>query len=445
MRMYDFNKYTIAIASIAFILMTAVSFSGCTDTTTIVITAVSFPPSTAQSGQTQTTTLTTTGSTVTTTQVSTTTTVTHDTNLPTELIQPSDLTYMGAFRLPDGPWSEEVGWGWSGGAMTYFPGGDVDGLDDGYPGSIFGLGHDWNTYVSEFSIPEPVISSPRNVNELNTAATLQDFADITGGMYTGYMEIPRVGLEYLLAQGDQISDKLYFCWAPHLDEGNTEQAHGWCELDLSDPQPAGLWGIDNQWNYVTTDYIFQIPQQWADTYTPGMILATGRFRDGGQGSMGPSLFAYGPWNQGNPPASETQLNADTLLLYSDVYEGEQYTLNDYHHSDEWSGAAWLTAGDKSAVIFVGTKGRGECWYGDADGPCLDCAGERGWWSDTFAGQLIFYSPVDLAAVATGQMEPYEPQPYAVLDIDEYLYHVSPAVAPRRCGEFRPPERLPVRL
>jgi hypothetical protein len=336
------------------------------------------------------------------------------------LIQPTDLTYLGAFRLPDGP--EEIGWQYSGSAMTYYPDGDPDGPDDGYPGSIFGTGHDWNQYVSEISIPVPVISPTKNVDDLNTATTLQEFQNIRGDLF-GEFEIPRVGLEYLPAQGEQTTGKLYFAWAQHMGEGETNASHGWSELDLSNPQPAGPWRIGDYWNYVTGDYIFAIPQEWADVNTPGMYLATGRFRDGGQGARGPSLFAYGPWNEGNPPAPDSTLPAIPLLLYTDVTADNDFTLDNYQHSDEWSGGAWLTAGDKSAVIFVGTKGQGDCWYGNPDGPCLDCE-NRGWWSDSFVGQILFYDPADLAAVARGEMGPEGPQPYATLDIDQYLYHIE---------------------
>jgi len=40
------------------------------------------------------------------------------------------------------------------------------------------------------------------------------------------------------------------------------------------------------------------------------------------------------------------------------------------------------------------------------------------------GQIVFYDPADLAAVARGEMETWEPQPYAMLDVDEILYHVE---------------------
>ncbi len=352
---------------------------------------------------------------------------------PASLIQPSDLVYLGAFRLPDAPGTpDNVGWEWSNwaSAMTYYPDGDPDGPDDGYPGSIFGVGHDQTQYVSEVGIPVPINSPGKNLDDLNMAETLQEFQDIRGDLF-GDMEMPRVGLEYLPPQGEQTTGKLYFCWAPHLDEGATNPSHGWCGVDLSNPQPAGPWRIGDYWNYVTTDYIFAIPRAWADANTPGMYLVTGRFRDGGQGGKGPSLFAYGPWNEGNPPASGATLSATPLLLYGDAYEENSPAMNNYHDSDEWNGGAWLIAGDKSAVILVGTKGQGECWYGCSDGtvwpdepPFPPECPERGWWSTGFVGQILFYNPADLAAVARGEMESSEPQPYATLEIDECLYHVE---------------------
>ena len=125
-------------------------------------------------------------------------------------MQPSDLAYQGAFRLPDSPgMPENVNWGWANwaSALTYYPDGDSAGPADGYPGSLFGAGHDQTQYISEVSIPVPVVSAGKNLAELNTAATLQDFANIQGGLF-GYLEMPRVGLAYLPAQGSQSSGKL---------------------------------------------------------------------------------------------------------------------------------------------------------------------------------------------------------------------------------------------
>ena len=152
--------------------------------------------------------------------------------------------------------------------------------------------------------------------------------------------------------------------------------------------------------------------------------------------MGPALFAVAPWQHGNPPPPGTALKAVTLLKYASVYEqeSERHTVRGYHHSDDWAGAAWLTAGSKAAVVFVGTKGTGTCWYGFANGVVWPEEGpwpevppapydQRGWWSTAFVRQALFYDPADLARVAAGTMKPHEPQPYAVMDLDPVLFSV----------------------
>jgi len=375
-----------------------------------------------------------------------------------ELIQTSDVEYLGAFRLPDrDPTAPDAeSWEYSGRALAYYPDGDAAGDADGYPGSLFGTGHDVHNYVSEISIPAP--STSRNLEELNMATTIQTFSDIRGGLFDAFNEIPRIGLEVLPAQTGQTSAKLYMSWGQHFhEEGSTTMpSHAWCELDLSDPQTQGAWWIENESLYSVNAYLFAIPQVWAGTNVGGMMLATGRFRDGGWSGMGPSLFACGPWLDGNPPAAGTRLDARTLLLYSNTRgdDSTDFRLSGYQRSDEWEGGAWLTTSDgRSAVVFVGNKGSGHSWYGffspGGDGvPCVEqgltmvgcfnpdgtecaealqeecashVAASRGWWSSTFDAQMIFYDPGHLAAVAAGTMQPYEPQPYATLDIDEHLF------------------------
>ena len=350
---------------------------------------------------------------------------------PGALIWPQDLVYQGAFRLPDDPNGEGLGWEWGGGALTYYPEGDPEGADDGFPGSLFGSGHDWYTHVSEVGIPIPVIPGSQDLEVLPIAPTLQGFASITAGL-VGPLEIPRVGLEYLPHLEGQGGGRLYFAFAQHMGETETLPSHGWAGLDLSNPQPAGLWRVGEYWNYVTGDYLFAIPPEWADLYTPGMYLATGRFRDGGQGGMGPSAFAIRVGDAGDPPAPGSTLAAIPLLQYASVYaETGPAAMINYSHADEWNGAAWLTSGGRAAVIFAGTKATGETWYGCMDGtvwpddpPYPPECPERGWWSTQFEGQILFYDPAALAAVATGRDQPWEPQPYAIMPVDQILYNVT---------------------
>lgn len=355
-----------------------------------------------------------------------------------DVILPADFQYLGAFRLPDDP-----EWEYSGQGLTYYPDGDSDSPDDGFPGSLFGFGHDQHMLVSEISIPAPMVS--KNLDDLNTATTLQPFQDLSGGMFDPQaVDIPRAGLAYLPPQGEQSAPKLHFAFGQHFQEFS-DPSHGWSELDLANPQAAGLWIFDGYTNYVTDDYLFEIPPEWADTLG-GYRLATGRAREGPWSGLGPPLFAYAPWQDGNPPAPGTTLTHLTpLLLYgqqlpgeTDIVSDESMSMNGYGDSDHWMGGAWLTADGNSAVIFVGTKALGKSWYGFANGVVweYDCAEQtpptcpevpdwpndnRGYWAEKYQAQIIFYNPADLIAVARGELASWEPQPYATLVLDDFLF------------------------
>lgn len=347
------------------------------------------------------------------------------------LLLPEDLTYRGAFRLPEGTDWDAHSWNWADASIAYRPNGDPGGPADGYPGSLFGLGHDVFMNVGEIDIPAPVVSPGKEVDDLDTASTLQPFTEVMSGFISG-MEVLNAGLEYLPAQGSQTSDKLYFCWGERLQYDRVV-THGWCDADLSTPDVAGGWFLGDLDVRGTNEYVFAIPSDWAATYTPGRLLATGRYKDGGQASQGPTIFAYAPWEAGDPPPAGTTLPYTTLLRYDIVDEGT-HMLDGYEHSDEWMNAAWLTREGSGAVVFVGTKGideTRETWYGYANGddgyaePPTDLPNnEKGWWSDRFEGRMLFYDPADLAAVATGEEPANGPQPYAVMDVDPYLYHVT---------------------
>ena len=348
-------------------------------------------------------------------------------------LQPSDLNYLGAFRLP-GP-SGGSDWNFSGYGATYYPGGDPGGANDGFPGSIFAIGHDHHQQVSEISIPVP--GSSRDLNQFAVATTLQPFADITGQMF-GPLEIARADLEYLPAMGTQRTGKLHFCWGQHF-QFDLVPSHGWSELSLSSPAPKGPWFMGKLTNYITNDYLFEIPEEWANAYAGGKRLATGRFRDGGWGGHGPALFAYAPWAGDDPPPPQSEIVQITqLLTYGRLQPGSPEVANNdstdmvyYQHPDEWSGGAWLTAGGRAAVIFIGTKAMGHCWYGFSNGVVWPENGpyppvpdpphdQRGWWADSIQAQILFYDPQDLAQVAQGRKAAWWPQPYAVMNLNPYL-------------------------
>ncbi len=378
------------------------------------------------------------------------------------LLQTGDFSYLGSFRLP-GEDERPRTFGYGGNAMTFNPDGDPRGGQDGFPGSLFITGHDRIPFgelpdggqVAEINIPKPVNS--KDLAGMNTAEFLQNFKDL--GAFPGLDEIPKIGMVYLNQK--ETGPLIHLAWGVHIEPPEAV-SHAWFSPDLSNPDVRGYWYIGRQDPYSVNGYMFEIPQDWAQKNSGGRVLATGRMRDGGQGGMGPTLLAYRPWqDDGSPAPDGTHLEEVPLLLYEKSSNTEDYTrcMRNYQHADEWEGGAWITtAGGKSAVLFAGTKATGDrTWYGyinakGADQVCVDshvtdyptcrladgaicpagdlqgccdeesggCASLRGWWSNRFDAQLILYNPDDLARVTAGQMEAWQPQPYAAIDIDEHL-------------------------
>jgi len=387
------------------------------------------------------------------------------TQTASRLVQPDDFKYLGAFRLPGGDERPQT-FAYGGNAMTFNPDGDPSGGDDGFPGSLFVMGHERLPYgelpdgnqLAEISIPAPVVS--KSASGLNEAKFVQPFRDACRGMFTEYAEIPRIGMEYL--SKPSTGPKIHLAWGQHFHEDDQERGptHGWIDPDLSAPNPKGAWYIGNQSLYSVNGYLFEIPASWADAHVGGRCLATGRYRDGGWSGQGPALFAYRPWldDNGAPAPPGTRLEEKALLLYRSSRDSEDVvsrSLRGYQHPDEGEGGAWLTTTTgKSGVLFAGTKGTGaKYWYGwinpagpefpcvetgllgqftlcrNADGsPCPpedlkgsdDHSDFRGWWSARFDAQFILYNPDDLARVASGEKQPWEPQPYASIDLDDHL-------------------------
>jgi len=398
---------------------------------------------------------------------------------------PEHLAYRGAFRLPAVAGPAPFDFSWGGKAMAYHGGGDPAG-QDAYGGSLFVAGNDaeevWSQrracHVGEVSIPEPSLA--RDPAALPVAGLLQGLTDLRGDDLYGpsiFFELPKHGLAVVREQG---VDHLAMVFGQHIED---EQAPASC---TATPDPAcvaplaarplgplgeldaaatlGPWWISGASLYSLNDYLLELPADWAAAHAGGRRLGAGRFRDGGQGSQGPVLVAVDPWRGGPAPAPGASLDGLPLLLYASVGQAGG-RLSNYQHPDEWAGGAWLTTASRAALVFVGAKAVGpQSWYGwqrcpcgevpcvereeiggpgcfEADGArctlpdehycaCGDhgcdpaCFGERGWWSQGWEAQIVFYDPAELARVAAGELAPDQPQPYACLGLSEHLFLVT---------------------
>jgi len=349
--------------------------------------------------------------------------------IPSGLLQPSDLAYLGGFAFPAG---DE--WAYSGHALAYYPQGDPAGPADGYPGSLYAAGHTWNDLVGEIAIPAPVIAD--DFDRLPKASVLRPLTDITGGWKDNctyaddciYREVD--GLEYL----PNVRKIAWNLRDWYNVAGYDQDSLGWSELDMSGAQ--GVWHIgdrpsaNNEFhNAKTCNYLFKAPESFADRYLDGKWLIAGNHREAGAfgGSQGPTLYALAPWEDGNPPAPGQNLDALALVYYPVVND---CLWNDpgaclfpgYRARDDWGGGAWVQTPDKSGILIFGRKALGDNCYGTPE----ECGGDpcdpyKGYHGYPYEPQILFYDPGEVIEVIAGTREPWEVVPYAVHSVENEMF------------------------
>ncbi|MCA9084965.1 MAG: hypothetical protein KDA81_12965 [Planctomycetaceae bacterium] len=334
--------------------------------------------------------------------------VRHDAPLHPQMITPGNFQYLGAFRPPADPGEDvENSFYFGGWAVTYRPDGDPNSQDE-FPGSLFVLGHEHRQLVAEISIPAPVVS--RDITVLPVAQMLQPFGDITAGfretMTNGSSEIFKVG------GMEVVDERLHWTVFKYYNvTGVDYPSHGASSLETNALSFDGPWHLgpirtgDPQWHsYKNAGYITKIPQPEADAWFQGRDLLSGlQISTGLQySSQGPALYAYRiPQEAGAAPGD---LNALPLLWYT-----MERPLARHHPSDRWTGAAWLKLGDRQTVVIIGRKSLGELYYGE--GRPWDCNPYKGYHGTPYEVEILFYSPSDLVAVASGQKPATDVQPW----------------------------------
>ena len=349
------------------------------------------------------------------------------------LIDPFTISYLGAFRVPvvdDGSYGT---FDYSDAALAYYPNGDAGGATDGYPGSLFINSHPYASKVAELTIPAP--STSRTLSDLPVAQILQPFTQVRGGLAAGFI----MGMTYLPSE-----NRIYFtssddyldggCAPINLSAPLIAPALGSFLPTLSSPAPEGAWylkvGSTVIHPYMTSRYIFDVPKAFADSYLGGRTLASGRHR-GWCSTNGPQIYSWASVAASNP-ANKTALPATTLLQYGT----DSQSVNGFSPTNNYQGAAFLTAGTQSAVLISGLIefDPARAYYGydnwkvstDCDGIVpFPCTGTRGWRAADPHPAMQFYNPADLAAVASGQKQSWQLQPYATLNLLPYMLKAYP--------------------
>lgn len=346
---------------------------------------------------------------------------------PPERLRPSDFAYQGAFRL-----AEDFDWGAR--DLAFYPDGD------GGEGSLFVIGFDARPVeFAQVSIPAPAIEP--DWTALPMAGMLTAMASFDANLVEDALDESTTfgsGIEIVARRGGQESDKLYGSadwWYAVSDD--TFPTIWFSELDGSNPR--GMWHVgpesDPFHGNRMGDFLFTVPHWYADLYLGGRILVTGKTRGAFGGSMGPTLFAFHPWDSEDPSGG---LDAAAMLWYRELYpdcagpnvgDKENCDFPDFTMCDKWLGASFIESGPRRAVVMLGVKGLGSNGYGPpGEG---DCNPYQGYHCDPFERQVIFYDVDELGEVALGDRDPWSVVPYAAWKPDELFLRDDEGLT---CGE-----------
>jgi hypothetical protein len=342
---------------------------------------------------------------------------------PRSRLQPTDIQYLGAFRLAEAWKPDYVTLQYSNGPLAHYPAGNNG------KGSLFIAGHVYRSMVAEYEIPTAVVS--KDLVKLPVARVLHPLTDVlasvpnrVGNAFIMSMSwVPSLGRIVFTFGGDYTDSN---CWVT-AGLGNV----GSFEPTLSNPRTSGLWLLSVAGRtlpqFESGRYLFPFPKEWADSNVGGALVASGRHRN--WCAMGPNLFAWTP----RDTAAATVLPATPLLYYG--AEGDSaHQSKEFSHADNYTGAAFLASLGRHAVAVTGIKDwhPSRSYYGyenwvlpEQCQPSNTCNGSRGWRAADPRPTILFFDPIDLAAVAKRQKPTWNVAWYAKLDLTAYALRTYP--------------------
>jgi hypothetical protein len=357
---------------------------------------------------------------------------------PSVRLEPGHLRYAGAFRLP-------AAFNWGARGIAYYPkggGGAGSLLVTGFEmprnrkGEECANRSDCHAFFGEVQIPAPVVSS--SFDNVPEAALLRPMTAVGGALFGGLD--PSVtwvsDIEYVPRRGSQTGDKLYgslTLWYAEGAAGDETFPTVWYS-SLDGTGTRGPFHVGPRQSPFHGrkfgDYLFRVPQGYADRYLGGRTLVTGRARGtpAGQptegnvagGSQGPTLFAFRPFDA---DSAAGDLDALPILYYRvffpscagpNVGDPNRCDFRGYTMCDIWTGGAFVESGSRQAIVLLGYKGLGKSCYDDPPIDCRDpCSQYHGYHCNPYERQVLFYDVTQLAQAAQGRLEPWTVLPYAV--------------------------------
>jgi hypothetical protein len=331
------------------------------------------------------------------------------------LVQQSNLTYQGAFRVPQ--------LGASGDAGSYDYGGTALGYNP-TNNSLFLAGYDPQQWLGEISIP--TLQSSSTIGGLAVSKALQALSDPSQGTLNNIN--PTDPNPHKLGGVLVSGNNLYFTAYSYYDGNVTQKTSQFVRpVNLSTTgQVQGPFTVGTQYQGFVDGYMTWIPSEWQALFGGPALVGNCCLAITSAQSNGPAASVYNPANVGtSSPVPATPVVGYPYSNPLGTGWGTQSTL--YNGTTHIRGIVF-PPGTRS-VLFFGRHGTGSFCYGPgtsnqslagqpADGGvdvyCYDPAdSSKGVHAYPYVHQVWAYDANDLLSVKNGTKQQYQIQPYAV--------------------------------
>ncbi len=302
------------------------------------------------------------------------------------LVQKADLAYQGSFKVPGGIQAggqANAGFEYGGSAISFNPAG---------PG-LFMVGHDWDQFIGEISIPA-----------IGGTATLRQNLVNAGGGSVGGSTVNVGGT--LVYNGRLLLTKFIFYDA--LNEQNA--SHFSRPVTLAGGSVTGPTRVGSLGAGFYSGYMSPIPAEWQSALGGPALTGNCCLSIISRTSYGPAAAAFNPDSLGS---------AVSLVHYTSDHQtlgtyGASGTHPMFNGSTRVAGVIFPPG--TASVLFIGTTGVGPYCYGEAAAcgdPSNNSKGEHAY---PYRGYVWAYNANDLAAVKAGSKQPWQVTPYATWEL-----------------------------
>jgi hypothetical protein len=330
------------------------------------------------------------------------------------LLQPADLVYSGAFRLPRGGPTEQESFAYGGSALAF----------DAPNNALFLAGHAWYQRVAEVTIP-PLATGPA-LNTYPVATLRQPFVDVFDGKMSTIGPGSTV-LGGMLVWGDAliVTDYLYYDASASQVASHFRTSPTWSARTGAD----GPYQVGTTAGFVS-GYMTPIPQEWRGAFGGPALTGNCCLSIISRTSFGPSVSVFDPADVGvKDPGPATMLlgyPASHAALGQCADSGTLFNCT--------AGVAGVVFPEGTrSVLFFGRQGTGSFCYGEgtadpnaaSETVCYDPSNSsKGSHAYPYTYYVWAYDALDLAAVKQGALRPWDVHPYATWSFDLPFAHDS---------------------